>query len=359
MLYASLTAATDSHPILSVLLYPLGFIYIIIGGHQLYTENTLPPVALTLERLASIPPHPPPLDDRARGQLHRRRDRRARALVRRRLHGATPSTRRGTSPRVDSASAPSHCFQGRDGGTDRRRRRLGRLRLDRLREPDARRLPRVPRDPARRPVPRGRLVHRSPLPVLRVQYPAVRCGDQPLLRDRRLRDPGVDREHHRRDRLGHAGELLPDQPGALRGGASRESPAGSRCRSGCSVAPPGARTSRSWTPRRRRCSQTKATGSWSPSRTRGPTALSSSLRVRSRATTRTDSSTSSTSCRRQSGCRCRRAPAGSPTSPRRGWPGSARPPRSTTSTSPPQRSSRTAPSRRCSTWPVGPVRTPC
>lgn len=42
-----------------------------------------------------------------------------------------------------------------------------------------------------------------------------------------------------------------------------------------------------------------------------------------------------------------------------GWPGSARPPRSTTSTSPPQRSSRTAPSRRCSTWPVGPVRTPC
>ncbi|MEZ3166498.1 formate/nitrite transporter family protein [Halorubrum ejinorense] len=55
MLYASLTAATDSHPILSVLLYPLGFIYIIIGGYQLYTENTLPPVALTLERLASVP----------------------------------------------------------------------------------------------------------------------------------------------------------------------------------------------------------------------------------------------------------------------------------------------------------------
>jgi len=55
MLYASLTAATDSHPILSVLLYPLGFVYIIIGGYQLYTENTLPPVALTLERLASLP----------------------------------------------------------------------------------------------------------------------------------------------------------------------------------------------------------------------------------------------------------------------------------------------------------------
>ncbi|MFW6437324.1 MAG: formate/nitrite transporter family protein [Halococcoides sp.] len=55
LLYVSLTAATDHDPILSTLLYPLGFIYIIIGGYQLYTENTLPPVALTLERLASVP----------------------------------------------------------------------------------------------------------------------------------------------------------------------------------------------------------------------------------------------------------------------------------------------------------------
>jgi formate/nitrite transporter FocA (FNT family)/nucleotide-binding universal stress UspA family protein len=54
LLYASLTAATGSD-VLGVLLYPLGFIYIIIGGYQLYTENTLPPVALTLERLVSIP----------------------------------------------------------------------------------------------------------------------------------------------------------------------------------------------------------------------------------------------------------------------------------------------------------------
>ena len=53
LLYASLYEATSAHPILSVMLYPLGFIYIIIGGYQLYTENTLPPVALTLERLAS------------------------------------------------------------------------------------------------------------------------------------------------------------------------------------------------------------------------------------------------------------------------------------------------------------------
>ncbi|QCC49816.1 formate/nitrite transporter family protein [Halapricum salinum] len=55
LLYVSLTASTDADPVLSAMLYPLGFIYIIIGGYQLYTENTLPPVALTLERLASIP----------------------------------------------------------------------------------------------------------------------------------------------------------------------------------------------------------------------------------------------------------------------------------------------------------------
>ena len=53
LLYANMSAATDG--ILAALLYPLGFIYIIIGGYQLYTENTLPPVALTLERLASVP----------------------------------------------------------------------------------------------------------------------------------------------------------------------------------------------------------------------------------------------------------------------------------------------------------------
>jgi formate/nitrite transporter FocA (FNT family)/nucleotide-binding universal stress UspA family protein len=54
LVYASVTATTDSK-FVGVLLYPLGFVYIIIGGYQLYTENTLPPVALTLERLASVP----------------------------------------------------------------------------------------------------------------------------------------------------------------------------------------------------------------------------------------------------------------------------------------------------------------
>ena len=54
LLYASVTATTETK-LVGVLLYPLGFIYIIVGGYQLYTENTLPPVALTLERLASVP----------------------------------------------------------------------------------------------------------------------------------------------------------------------------------------------------------------------------------------------------------------------------------------------------------------
>lgn len=40
---------------LSAILYPIGFLYIILGHYQLYTENTLPPVALVLARLASIP----------------------------------------------------------------------------------------------------------------------------------------------------------------------------------------------------------------------------------------------------------------------------------------------------------------
>jgi formate/nitrite transporter FocA (FNT family) len=54
LLYASMSAKTESS-LVGSLLYPLGFVYIVLGGYQLYTENTLPPVALVLERLASIP----------------------------------------------------------------------------------------------------------------------------------------------------------------------------------------------------------------------------------------------------------------------------------------------------------------
>lgn len=37
------------------ILYPLGFVLIVIGRYQLFTENTLTPVTLVLTRLASIP----------------------------------------------------------------------------------------------------------------------------------------------------------------------------------------------------------------------------------------------------------------------------------------------------------------
>lgn len=55
--YASVLAITDgpSGELVAPLLYPLGFIFIVVGEYQLYTENTLPPVTLVLTRLASIP----------------------------------------------------------------------------------------------------------------------------------------------------------------------------------------------------------------------------------------------------------------------------------------------------------------
>lgn len=55
IMYASLYSATDGAAMISSLLYPIGFVYIIIGHYQLFTENTLPPVTLVLERISSIP----------------------------------------------------------------------------------------------------------------------------------------------------------------------------------------------------------------------------------------------------------------------------------------------------------------
>lgn len=55
LLYASMTHEADGIPIIGALLYPIGFVYIILGNYQLYTENTLPPVALVIERMASVP----------------------------------------------------------------------------------------------------------------------------------------------------------------------------------------------------------------------------------------------------------------------------------------------------------------
>jgi formate/nitrite transporter FocA (FNT family) len=37
------------------LLFPVGFVFIVLGRHQLFTENTLTPVTLVLTRLASVP----------------------------------------------------------------------------------------------------------------------------------------------------------------------------------------------------------------------------------------------------------------------------------------------------------------
>lgn len=53
---ASLGGETGSGPGLPAdLLYPLGFVLVVLGGYQLFTENTLTPVTLVLSRLASIP----------------------------------------------------------------------------------------------------------------------------------------------------------------------------------------------------------------------------------------------------------------------------------------------------------------
>jgi formate/nitrite transporter FocA (FNT family) len=55
--YATTKAAFpgDTTGLVAPLLYPLGFVYIIMGRYQLYTENTLTPVTLVLTRVASVP----------------------------------------------------------------------------------------------------------------------------------------------------------------------------------------------------------------------------------------------------------------------------------------------------------------
>ncbi|OKY78336.1 MAG: Formate/nitrite family of transporter [Candidatus Methanohalarchaeum thermophilum] len=55
LLYSTMLSTTDGQRLSGALLYPLGFIYIILGNHQLYTENTLPPVTLVLKRMVSVP----------------------------------------------------------------------------------------------------------------------------------------------------------------------------------------------------------------------------------------------------------------------------------------------------------------
>lgn len=54
---AALTAATpgDTTGLVGNLLYPVGFLLIVQGRYQLFTENTLTPVTLVMTRIASLP----------------------------------------------------------------------------------------------------------------------------------------------------------------------------------------------------------------------------------------------------------------------------------------------------------------
>lgn len=55
--HAALAGGTEGAEITPIdhLLYPVGFLYIVIGRYQLFTEQTITPVSLVLTRLASIP----------------------------------------------------------------------------------------------------------------------------------------------------------------------------------------------------------------------------------------------------------------------------------------------------------------
>ena len=58
--FLGMTALTALWPgdmarLVGCLLYPLGFLFVVMGRYQLFTENTLTPVTLVLTRIASIP----------------------------------------------------------------------------------------------------------------------------------------------------------------------------------------------------------------------------------------------------------------------------------------------------------------
>lgn len=54
---AALTAAVpgDSSGLIGAILYPVGFLLIVLGRYQLFTENTLTPVTLVLTKIAAVP----------------------------------------------------------------------------------------------------------------------------------------------------------------------------------------------------------------------------------------------------------------------------------------------------------------
>ncbi|MEM9666868.1 MAG: formate/nitrite transporter family protein, partial [Bacteroidota bacterium] len=49
------TGTEGASELVGNLVYPVGFVLIVLGRYQLYTENTLTPVTLVLTRLASVP----------------------------------------------------------------------------------------------------------------------------------------------------------------------------------------------------------------------------------------------------------------------------------------------------------------
>lgn len=55
--HAAVAGAVPGEPtgLLAAALYPIGFLFIVLGRYQLFTENTLPPVTLVLTRIASLP----------------------------------------------------------------------------------------------------------------------------------------------------------------------------------------------------------------------------------------------------------------------------------------------------------------
>jgi formate-nitrite transporter family protein len=54
LIHLGVFAGPDNR-VITALLYPLGFLFIVLGRYQLYTENTLTPVVLVLTRQVSIP----------------------------------------------------------------------------------------------------------------------------------------------------------------------------------------------------------------------------------------------------------------------------------------------------------------
>ncbi len=54
---SAITAAvpSDASGLVGGILYPIGFLFIVLGRYQLFTENTLTPVTLVLTRIASVP----------------------------------------------------------------------------------------------------------------------------------------------------------------------------------------------------------------------------------------------------------------------------------------------------------------